>query len=221
MFNLKQGYTFVPSMAKKANKELNLSTEEKIKEAARAVFTKKGYAAAKTRDIAQEAGINLALLNYYFRSKENLFGIVMMESAQKFFVSMKDILNDEKTSLEKKLELMIGNYIDQLISDPNFPLFMLSEIQANPELLLSKMGSRDFLQRSVLFKQLGEAIVKNKIAIHPLHYLMNIIGITVFPFIGKPILKSIGGLNDEQFNALMLERKKLIPMWIKAAMKLT
>jgi AcrR family transcriptional regulator len=208
-------------MAKKANKELSLSTEEKIKEAARTVFTKKGYAAAKTRDIAQEAGINLALLNYYFRSKENLFGIVMMESAQKFFVSMKGILNDEKTSLEKKLELMISNYIDQLISDPNFPLFMLSEIQANPELLLSKMGSRDFLQRSVLFKQLGEAIVKNKITVHPLHYLMNIIGITVFPFIGKPILKSIGGLSDEQFNALMLERKKLIPMWIKAAMKLT
>jgi AcrR family transcriptional regulator len=207
-------------MAKKVNKALSLSTEEKIKEAARTVFTKKGYAAAKTRDIAQEAGINLALLNYYFRSKENLFEIIMLESAQKFFVSMKDILNDEKTSLEKKLELMIGNYIDQLISDPNFPLFMLSEIQANPELLLSKMGSKDFLQRSVLFKQLGQAIIKNRISIHPLHYLMNIIGITVFPFIGKPILKSIGGLSDEQFNALMLERKKLIPMWIKAAMKL-
>jgi AcrR family transcriptional regulator len=207
-------------MAKKATKEINLTTEEKIKEAARIVFTKKGYAAAKTRDIAQEAGINLALLNYYFRSKENLFGIIMMESAQKFFVSMKDILNDEKTGIEKKLELMIGNYIDLLISDPNFPLFMLSEIQANPELLLSKMGAKDFLQRSVFFKQLGQVILKNKINIHPLHYLMNIIGITVFPFIGKPLLRSLSGLSDAQFNELMLERKKLIPMWIKTVMKL-
>ncbi len=207
-------------MAKKVNKERNLSTEEKIKEAARVVFTQKGYAAAKTRDIAQEAGINLALLNYYFRSKENLFEIIMMESAQKFFVSLKDILNDESTVLEKKLELMIAEYIDMLISDPNFPLFMLSEIQANPELLLSKMGAKDFLQRSVLFRQLGQAIMKNEINIHPLHYLMNIIGITVFPFIGKPLLRSVSGLSEEQFNALMLERKKLIPMWIKAAMKL-
>lgn len=208
-------------MVKKTNKELNLSTEEKIKEAARIVFTKKGYAAAKTRDIAQEAGINLALLNYYFRSKENLFEIIMIESAQKFFVSMKDILNDEKTGIEKKLELMISNYIDLLIGDPNFPLFMLSEIQANPELLLNKMGANDFLQRSVFFKQLGQVILKNKLNIHPLHYLMNIIGITVFPFIGKPLLRSLSGLSDAQFNELMLERKKLIPVWVKTAMKLT
>ena len=50
-----------------------LTTEQKIVEAARKIFTQKGYAATKTRDIAEEAGINLALLNYYFGSKENLF----------------------------------------------------------------------------------------------------------------------------------------------------
>ena len=59
--------------------EKNPSTEEKIKEAARRVFTKKGYAATRTRDIAEESGYNLALINYYFRSKEKLFDIVMLE----------------------------------------------------------------------------------------------------------------------------------------------
>jgi AcrR family transcriptional regulator len=54
-------------MAKIAKAELDLSTEEKIKEAAGIVFTKKGYGNARTRDIAEEAGINLALLNYYFQ----------------------------------------------------------------------------------------------------------------------------------------------------------
>ncbi len=61
------------------------STEEKIKEAARTVFTRKGYAATRTRDIAKEANINLALLNYYFRSKEKLFGLIMMEKMQIVF----------------------------------------------------------------------------------------------------------------------------------------
>lgn len=57
----------------------DLSTEQKIIEAARKVFTRKGYSATRTRDIAEEAGLNLALLNYYFRSKQKLFELVMAE----------------------------------------------------------------------------------------------------------------------------------------------
>ena len=68
------------------------STEEKIKNAARIIFHQKGYAGTKTRDIAEEAGINLALLNYYFRSKEKLFGIIMVESLQSFRLSMMDVI---------------------------------------------------------------------------------------------------------------------------------
>jgi AcrR family transcriptional regulator len=83
---------------------LDLSTEEKIKEAAGIVFTKKGYGNARTRDIAEEAGINLALLNYYFRSKEKLFNIVMAERIDKLFGVLVPILNDESTTLEEKLE---------------------------------------------------------------------------------------------------------------------
>ena len=66
-------------MAGKIKKEPNLSTEEKIKAAARKVFMEKGYGASRTRDIAEEAGINLALLNYYFRSKEKLFNEIIQK----------------------------------------------------------------------------------------------------------------------------------------------
>ncbi len=69
-------------MKAKAEIEINASTEEKIKEAARRVFTQKGYAATRTRDIAEESGLNLALINYYFRSKEKLFDIIMLEHLQ-------------------------------------------------------------------------------------------------------------------------------------------
>jgi AcrR family transcriptional regulator len=69
---------------KKVKKELDTTTEAKIKAAARVVFHKKGFAATRTRDIAEEAGINLALLNYYFRSKEKLFDIIMWRPCKVF-----------------------------------------------------------------------------------------------------------------------------------------
>ena len=83
---------------------MDTSTEERIKQAARKVFHQKGYAATRTRDIAEEANINHAMLNYYFRSKEKLFEIVMMETMTQFFKGVGSILNDENTSLEEKIE---------------------------------------------------------------------------------------------------------------------
>ena len=69
-------------MAKSVKLVKDISTEEKIRAAARKIFTQKGFAATRTRDIAEEAGINLALLNYYFRSKEKLFEQIMIEKVQ-------------------------------------------------------------------------------------------------------------------------------------------
>jgi len=70
------------------------STEEKIKDAARMVFTEKGYAATRTRDIAEKAGINLALLNYYFRSKEKLFDMIMLEKLMHLMKGIVQVAND-------------------------------------------------------------------------------------------------------------------------------
>ena len=99
-------------MAKKKSVEVDLSTEEKIKEAAKKVFLKKGYAATRTRDIAEEAGINLALLNYYFRSKEKLFDLIMLEKLEKFFGTIAPVLNNVNTTLEQKITLFSNNYTD-------------------------------------------------------------------------------------------------------------
>jgi AcrR family transcriptional regulator len=203
-------------MKKKAKQVVDSSTEEKIKEAARKVFTRKGYAAARTRDIAEEAGINLALLNYYFRSKEKLFDIIMLENLQHFIKGVKEILIDERTSLREKTELIASNYIDMLLEHPDLPSFILSELRANPDKLVVNMGIKDFLLQSYFAKQLGEALKANKKNINPLHFFMNIIGLVVFPFVGSPVFRNLGGLGQEQFSAMMQERKKLIPKWIEA-----
>ena len=202
------------------NKPVDPSTEEKIKMAARFVFHKKGYAATRTRDIAEEAGINLALLNYYFRSKEKLFDIIMLESLHAFRENMVDILNNKETSLESKVEAFAGNYIDLLINQPNIPLFILSEIRRSPQALITKMNPKETLSKSFFVKQFHQAVKDGKVAdVHPVHFIMNLIGMIVFPFVGSPLLKQVGGLNDEGFNKLMMERKILVPKWIKAISK--
>src|SRR4051794_24037459 len=101
-------------MAKKVNNKSDFSTEEKIKEAAKKVFMKKGYGATRTRDIAEEAGINLALLNYYFRSKDKLFELVMLEKVQKLFGVIAPVITDEHMDLENKINMLVSNYIDML-----------------------------------------------------------------------------------------------------------
>ncbi len=204
----------------KEPKKIDVSTEEKIKEAARTVFYKKGFAATRTRDIAEEADINLALLNYYFRSKAKLFEIIMMETLSGFIKNILVVLNDEKTSLERKVEEIASGYIDMIIKEPEIPTFIVTEIRNNPNILLEKLPIKQVLANSMFFKQHEKAVKNGGISEpNPLHFLMNLIGLVVFPFISKPLLMGGSGINDTEFNALMIERKKLIPVWVKSMMK--
>ena len=202
-------------MAKKTKPAPDTTTEEKIKEAARQVFTQKGFAATRTRDIAEAAGINLALLNYYFRSKEKLFDLVMLENIQKFVMAMKGVFNNEAMTLVEKVTALIDNYISLLVKNPNLPLFILSEIRANPEKLAANMGLREMLLQSDFYRQLQAAGHQ----VHPIHFIMNIIGLAVFPFIANPLLKVIGDLKQADFDKLMEERRRMIPLWIDAMLK--
>jgi AcrR family transcriptional regulator len=202
-------------MAKNLKSKPDISTEEKIKEAARKVFTQKGYSATRTRDIALEAGLNLALLNYYFRSKKKLFELVMLEKMQKFFSNLLPILYDPSTSLEIKAESIATHYIDLIIANPDLPFFILSESRNNPDLIIKVAQKKDFLLNSIFVKQLRE----KKPDLNPLHFLVNLLGMCVFPFIMKPILQKLTDIEDAPFKQMMLERKILIPVWFKAILK--
>ena len=224
MFKLFFSFTFVPIlfyqiMAARKKCDIDLSSEEKIKEAARVVFQKKGYAATRTRDIAEEAGINLALLNYYFRSKENLFELIMMETMRGFVHDIGSVLNNENTTLMQKIELVATNYIDFVIQNPDLPLFMLSEMRNNVDALLKKPPIEKLFIDSVCFKQIQQAANEGHIKnTNPFHFLINLLGLVIFPFLASPMLKCVGNFNDDEFNKLVQERKRLIPIWIEAVM---
>ncbi len=200
-------------MATVKKKRSGESAEKKIVEAARKLFTEKGYYAIKTRDIAKEAGINLALLNYYFRSKEKLFAIIMKENTVRFMQIITEIVDDEKTSIEKKISMLVTNYIDMLSLNPDMPLFIMSHAQRDDQ----RIRMREKMMSSFFMKQIQQAIKSGKVAnINPANLMMNIVSLTIFPFIARHVMQ---GLTPKQFNELMEERKRMIPLWIEAMLK--
>ena len=192
------------------------SAEERLKESARQEFMLKGYAAAKIRDIAQAAGTNLAMLNYYFRSKEKLFQIVMAENVDQLFAQILPVLNDSQTSLEEKLLLISKHYTQMLLAEPALPIFVLNEIQTNPEAFGNQIRFNQDIMQSNYLKQLAAADVKTD----PVQHLITYLGILLFPFIMKPVMQASGSVQHEQFIEMVKQREKLAPEWMKSLLKL-
>lgn len=207
-------------MAKSKYIEKDASAEEKIKAAAKKLFTQNGFSATKTRDIAEEAGINLALLNYYFRSKEKLFELIMRENMVLFMGGIVEHINNNHLSFEEKIELLIDRYIEMLIANPDLPLFILSisrteefKADTSDDPIVNEIKK----MRVTFMNSIMQDIQAGKLKpVHPLHIISNMMSLIVFPFAASALLKSRAGIGDKEFEELMRERKKLIPMWLKA-----
>jgi AcrR family transcriptional regulator len=193
-----------------------MTTEQQIKHAASALFLKKGYAATTTRDIAGASGTNVALISYYFGSKEHLFTEIMLEQMQMFAAGLGAIVNDPSTDLQEKYRLIANAYLDLFEQRPDLPLFLLSELRQEPEALIQKVGIANALKNSVLFRQVAEAAQDGSMAAtHPMHVIMNLLSMLAFPFIAKPLIQGASGLSDRAFRSLMQERRELVPLWIE------
>ncbi len=204
-------------MPTKTNNRVEADTAEKIKNAARKLFQERGFAAVRTRDIAEESGINLALINYYFRSKKNLYDVIMMESVQSFFSGLLPILNNAENSLSEKIEDFVGHYIDYFRVNPDFATFILQSVREHPEDYLQEIKIFDSFASSVFVEQFFEAVQEGMIPpIHPLHFIMNLIGLIVFPFVAKPMIGEVLPMSEEDFDQILEERKKLVPLWMQA-----
>ena len=88
-------------MVKNNLKKKDNSTEDAILQVARKVFTQKGLSGARMQDIADEAGVNKALLHYYFQSKEKLFALIFDQEFEKFFSSLAVIISSDLGLFEK------------------------------------------------------------------------------------------------------------------------
>lgn len=194
----------------------DFSTQDKILKAAKTVFFQKGYDGTRTRDIATEANVNLAMLNYHFKSKEQLFELVMMDALKNFISVIREVLNDPNTDFETKLELIISKYIDKFREEPQLPFFVISQLKRNPESFSKITEHSEDVSNSVFLKQYQDGLINGKYApVNILHLLMNIGGLIVFPFLISPALQKIANFSTIQMNELMEERKQLTFNWIK------
>ncbi len=139
----------------------------------------------------------------------------MMERLQQLFGTLGPLMMDASTSLETKVERIVGHYIDLLLETPDLPIFVLSEIRNDASLFSTKIPLVQMVEKSSLVQQLRE----KRPDIHPFHFLMNILGMTVFPFIASPVFASVPLVQQKGLQKMMEERKTLIPQWVKAMLE--
>jgi TetR/AcrR family transcriptional regulator len=202
-------------------KETELSTEEKIFHSARKVFTKKGLSGARMQDIADEAGINKALLHYYFRSKEKLFEKIFEEASTKMFAKLTEFIDSKELNLFEKIEKMVENQIAMSIENPFLPAFVINEFHQNAEGTICQAMVEKMNVSNKLVEHIQEAINQGFIRpINPVQLFINIISLSMFPFVSKPILQMNMNVTEEQFALLMEQRKKDVADFVIRAIKL-
>jgi AcrR family transcriptional regulator len=195
------------------------STEDKILIAARKVFVRDGMAGARLQDIEDEAGINNALLHYYFKNKEKLFETIFKEATLEFLPRMNAIFESE-VSLFEKIETFCREYITHITKTPYIPIFLLSELNKQPDRFLKKMWGRQSPKLHKMAEQVQREVQNGSIKpIHPMNLVLNMFGMCVFPFLAKPMLHFASGITDAQFYDLMELRKTEIPRFIIEAIK--
>jgi TetR/AcrR family transcriptional regulator len=184
-------------------------TEEKIFEAATEVFTAKGMDGARMQDIADHAGINKALLHYYYRTKDHLFNAVFEKIAGKMFTKFAPLF-DEKLTLEEKIRFFYKVHITFLQENPRLPGFILNEINRNPARIKKILNHIDIKKIWItLEKQHRDELVKYNITEESIPQLMtSIAAISVFPFAARGIVEGILETIGIDFNDYLEERKE-------------
>lgn len=193
--------------------------EIQILNAAKNVFQKKGMDGARMQEIADEAGINKALLHYYYRSKQQLFEAVFKFAFNLLAPQLNQILNDD-SSIENKIRNFTSDYIDFIIKQPYLPSFIIHEINRNPQFIIQLQNNPAFPNLDK-FKQQVAHEIELKI-IQPIsaeQLFVNILSLSIFPFVASPLIKAILKLNNEQFQILMNERKKEVADFIISSIK--
>jgi TetR/AcrR family transcriptional regulator len=202
-------------------------TEQKILDAARAVFIRRGTAGARMQEIAREAGVNQALLHYYFRSKERLAGAVFQQLARGIFPSLAQILGSD-LPLEAKAEQLVGVYLENLSRSPFLPGYLLSEMHHHPERLAEMLGGviggRPSDVMAPVFAKVDGQIHARVAAgtmrpITTVEFVVNLISLCIFPFAARPMLGALLGMDDDTFAQFIEQRKKNLPEFYRHALR--
>ena len=203
------------------------ATEQRILDAARAVFLRDGTAGARMQEIAAEAGVNQALLHYYFRSKERLSAAVFQQVASRIFPALAQTLGAD-ISLDEKIERLITLYLDTMLQNRFVPAYLISELHHHPErveqLLSGALGADPRVLMPALMKNLERQINKGVRLgtlrpIKPQQFVINLISLCIFPFAARPMLSIVFGMDDAAFERFIEMRRKELPDFVRRALR--
>jgi TetR/AcrR family transcriptional regulator len=200
-------------------------TEIKILDAAKEVFQQKGLTGARMQEIADKAGINKALLHYYYRTKDKLFEKVFDLAFSVFIPKIRDIVLSADKSVFEKIEFFVENYINLLYKHPYIPGFVINELNRNPQILVNIFEKNVQFKEMNLFEkfdaQLRSEAEKGIIrSIDARNLMTTVIGMCIFPIVARPIIQGIMFNNDKkEYDVFLSQRKKFVTEFIINAIK--
>jgi len=198
----------------------DLETRERILGAAHRVFLSQGTAKARTADIAREAGVNKALLHYYFNTKATLADAVFAQAIADFIPRLFSLLGDSARSLEEKVHAFVQEQTEFHAARPYLAGYVASEMYTEPDRLPAMMAARGRPPLDALKRQLdAEAAAGRMRPISAEMFALNMMALLVFPFVVRPMLKAMFGIDDRRFPAFIEERRRLLPTLILASLR--
>lgn len=201
--------------------EADKQTEEKIFDAATDVFMEKGMDGARMQDIANHAGINKALLHYYYRTKDQLFNAVFEKIAGTMFSKFAPIF-DTKLTLEDKIRFFLREHIAFLQKNPRLPAFLLNEFHRNPQRIRKLIQNIDINRLwTILESQHKEELQRFNITKENIpQFMTTVAGMSVFPFAARPVITGIMEKMDYNFDQYLEERKEYAADFIISALQM-
>ena len=200
--------------------EADKQTEEKIFDAATDVFIEKGMDGARMQDIANHAGINKALLHYYYRTKDHLFNAVFEKIAATMFSKFAPIF-DTNLTLEDKIRFFFREHIAFLQNNPRLPAFLLNEFHRNPQRIRKLIQNIDINKLwSTLEVQHREEMKRYNITKENIpQFMTTIASMSVFPFVAKPLISGLMEKMGYNFDQYIEERKEYAAEFVINALK--
>jgi len=193
---------------------LNTETEQKIIASAEKLFYQKGKAGTSMQDIADNAGINRTLLNYYFRSKDQLFEAVFRNAMSHFVPNLAAMLHSDMT-FRDYVSQMIETIIDTMLENPQIPIFVLQELSSNPDRMPEIIKEMGIDPAVAMNKMESEQRKEFGSLMDPRQVIINILSLCIFPFAARPVVTEIlfNGDTDAYIEA-MKQRKQLLPLLV-------
>ena len=192
-------------------KNESLSAEERILDAATQNFLFRGYAGARMQQIANDAGVNKALLHYYFENKEVLFKRVMEDALAGFGSIAGVLLEKEAGTLQQRLSLLTERFLQILLRKPFLPGFVLQEAQQHPEIMYPILKQYEADLGALQLEINAEAAAGRMQPVEARELIVNMFSVCFFPFLAMPLLSQVLYAEaDEALGSLLNQRRKAV-----------